>query len=581
MMARFLTVIVTALVATAAFGEDPIRIEGPEQGHLSDKFPDGGLPPLGGVQNFQVFRACREAAFGDDGKGWTYNHHVDIACWKGRLYVAWENGQKDEDTFPAREVLASSADGISWSKPTELFPIGLTNTLRMDFYHAKNGKMLAIAARRVVFGKMTNATQGGVVVRELRDDGSLGPVFTLIASPATPPGVDSFQKSGDSAFVEACSELLADHTFLEEQDGGALLANQHMQPYENAPADFGKAFCFFHRPDGTLVGICKKGYVVTSRDDGATWDGPTKLQQFKAGTAKEWIQQIGNGQFIWTHDPFPANRYPLVMLTGNDGVTFRDMRVVHGEVPRQRYAGLDKNIGPQYVRGISAWTSDGSRSDRAIWLAYSVNKEDIWVSRIPLPIVADAAGAVDDEFANFSGGRIIPGWNTYCPKWTDVSVSRGNLRLEDHDPYDYALAQRVFPALSKVTVESDVTAKHLGPRDLEIELWSEFGDVRPVRIDLESDGDIVAAGKAVGRYSLDRFSRFRIDADAGAGSFDLSIDGGSPIHLKFEQSAGSLDRIVFRTGAYRGLPVRGDEIKPGTDRPTESSEYLIGYLRLK
>jgi hypothetical protein len=48
--------------------------------------------------------------------------------------------------------------------------------------------------------------------------------------------------------------------------------------------------------------------------------------------------------------------------------------------------------GPQYVRGISEWSSDGSWKDDAMWVAYSVNKEDVWVSRIPIPIGGGGGG---------------------------------------------------------------------------------------------------------------------------------------------------------------------------------------------
>ncbi len=585
-MGRLLILLVAMVVAVPALAEDPIRIEGSEQQKLTGKFPDGGLPPVVGVENFEVFRACRDLAYATDGKGWTYNHHVDLACWKGRLYVAWENGQKDEDTYPAHEVISSSGDGVSWSVPREIFPVGLSNTLRMDFYLAKNGRMLLIAARRVVFERITDVTEGGVVVREMLGDGSMGPISTLIKSPEASKGPAYFGESTDAGFRKACEQLLADHTFLEEQDGGALLGDGRMKPYEDAASDFGKAFCFFHRPDGTLVGICKKGYVVTSKDEGITWDGPTQLQDFQAGTAKEWIQQIPGGkytrgEYIWAHDPFPAERFPLVMMTGTDGVVFRNMRVVHGEVPRQRYEGLNKNIGPQYVRGLSVWNDDGSRSDNAIWLGYSVNKEDIWVSRIPLPVRADGAGAVDDEFGKFSAGRVVPGWNTYCPKWGDVSVQQGSLSLEDHEPYDYARADRVFADSPAVNVEFEVSAARVGDGDLEIELWNRFGDVRPVRVVLNPDGNISAAGRNVGRYSVGKGVKFKIEANGPGGVFSVSIEGGAAISLNAEGKTDSFDRIVFRTGGYRLLPVRGDEVPGGTDKPVETSAYLIGYLRLK
>jgi hypothetical protein len=422
--------------------------------------------------------------------------------------------------------------------------------------------MLAIAARRVVRGKITDATEGGVVVRELLADHTLGPVYTLIKSPAAPTGPPFFADASDTAFAQACGQLLADHTFLEQQDYGALLGDQRMKPYDGAPSDFGKAFCFFHRKDGTLVGIGKKGWVVQSSDNGLTWSNATKLQQFTAGTAKEWIQQTIDGRFAWAHDPFPVNRFPLAILSGDDGITFRDMCIVHGEVPRQRYAGADKNIGPQYVRGISEWNTDGSRTDPAMWLAYSVNKEDIWVSRIPIPIQAEGTG-----------------WNIYVPKWAEVSVDGSDadkqVRLEDHDPYDYARADRVFPPSSKITAEFEVMPKHLGPRDLEIELWGEFDDARPARIVLNPDGNIEIAGAEVAQCSIGQWMKFQINADATSGEFGVSINGAPAIHFKFLDKTNLLDRLVFRTGQYRLLPIRGNEIPAGSDRPAESSEYLV------
>ncbi len=75
-------------------------------------------------------------------------------------------------------------------------------------------------------------------------------------------------------------------------------------------------------------------------------------------------------------------------VTSSDGVNFADMRMIQGELPIQRYAGLHRSIGPQYVRGISHWADDGSRTDNAIWLVYSMNKEDIWVSCVPLALTS-------------------------------------------------------------------------------------------------------------------------------------------------------------------------------------------------
>src|SRR5439155_14191141 len=97
---------------------DPILIiEGDEQAKVDPNLPDAGLPPAVGVQSFQVFRASRDVPEMSDRKGWTYHHHVDMAAWRGRLYVAWNSCERDEDVWPSRELYSTSTDGRAWSEP--------------------------------------------------------------------------------------------------------------------------------------------------------------------------------------------------------------------------------------------------------------------------------------------------------------------------------------------------------------------------------------------------------------------------------------------------------------------------------
>ena len=116
-------VLLLMLVAAAtATPQDALRIDGPEQGKLDLSLPDGGLPLAVGVWNIEVFRATRTAPGLADGKGWADNHHVDMACWKGRIDASCISREKDEDVWPWHELYSTSADGEHWSAPGELFP---------------------------------------------------------------------------------------------------------------------------------------------------------------------------------------------------------------------------------------------------------------------------------------------------------------------------------------------------------------------------------------------------------------------------------------------------------------------------
>lgn len=392
-------ILITLLAATAN-AADVLQVLGPEQASLNMSLPDGGLPPMPGVKNIEVFHASREAPDLNGGNGWTYNHHVDLAEWKGRLYLAWDSCEKDEDVGISRELYSTSSDGEHWSRPAELFPKGLSMAMRMYFFRAPSGRMLAIAGLRTSPDTTNEAKKGAMLVREILADHTLGTVYTLRpssdAAPATIPA--NYSTSTDRGFIDACNQLLANKPFLEQQDYGRLLGERRMKWHDvnTWPADepsrphfanrFGKAMAFYHRQDGALVALMKWGWVMLSTDEGETWSPPTRPPTLVAGMAKAWGQRTSDGRYALVYNPHLEQRYPLVMVDGDDGITFKNMRVIHGQTEPMRYPGLYKVLGPQYVRGISEWSSDGSRNDKSMWIAYSVNKEHIWVSRVPIPV---------------------------------------------------------------------------------------------------------------------------------------------------------------------------------------------------
>jgi hypothetical protein len=378
---------------------EPIRITGLESVKLDFSRTDGGLELASGVETFVVFRADRENPKLSDGMGWTYHHHPDIACWQGRMYVGWDSCEVDEDTWPSRELYSTSTDGKKWAPPAELFPQGVSLPLRMYFFLAPNGRMLVIAGLRENLDKTSERKKGSLVVREIYKDHKLGEVFTL-RPPQTkienqPP---LFDTSKDTGFILACQQLLADHLYLEQQDYGKLLDPKDRMKWHDPnnwtgdeqllkdAYNFGGGMCFYKRADGALVSISKRRWVTVSEDGGKTWpQQPVRPSTLITNMGKVWGQQVPDGRYILVYDPDLKIRYPLAIVTGDDGITFGNMQVIHGLLGERRYPGLHKSPGSSYIRGLSKWNNDGSFKDDAVWFVYSVNKEDIWVSRLPWP----------------------------------------------------------------------------------------------------------------------------------------------------------------------------------------------------
>ncbi len=428
MKTLFYILAVTAVLSTAraADADDLIRIDAPELAKMDFSRTDGGLEPVAGLRTFVLLRADKERPELSDSRGWTYHHHPDLACWKGRLYAAWSSNERDEDTGMSRELYRTSADGEHWSELAELFPPGVSTPLRMYFFHAPNGRMLAIAGLRTDSEKTDERTKGPLVVREIKADHTLGEVFTLRPPAEESTGLEvgatvalspqnlqsgtgvqlpsqhegrppMFDTAKDAGFVEACRQLLADRLFLEQQDYGRLLPPGERIKWHDPEAwigdetvkknamEFGRAMCFFRRADGALVAVGKKSWMTVSHDNGQTWEQPVKSQSLVTGMGKVWAQRLADDRYVIVYDPHEKLRFPLVLLTSRDGVTFNGPpRVVHGELPALHYPGKNKSPGASYIRGLSMWSDDGSRGADALWLLYSVNKEEIWISRVPL-----------------------------------------------------------------------------------------------------------------------------------------------------------------------------------------------------
>jgi hypothetical protein len=157
-----------------------------------------------------------------------------------------------------------------------------------------------------------------------------------------------------------------------------------------------KAFCWYRLPDQRIVGLWKNNYMAVST--GSDWipaqvPDPTQVKSFRWHPgAKVWGERTADGRFAiigCASDGDTQRRWPLAAAVSEDGLNYTTpFLAIAGDMPPQRYEndpGDDKNCGPQYVRGISPGNGHPPGTD--LWLAYSMNKEDVWVASLPTPIV--------------------------------------------------------------------------------------------------------------------------------------------------------------------------------------------------
>lgn len=220
-----------------------------------------------------------------------------------------------------------------------------------------------------------------------------------------------------------------------------------------------------------------------------------------------------------------------------------------------------------------------------------MNKEDIWVSRIPVPVRHAVTGPVHDTFDALPAGGPIPDWNISNPLWAPVRVAafpsdrNKSLELSDRDPYDYARAVRVFQEGTLATVSFKVLAKQNDSGRLEIELLDRYAN-RPVRLMFTDGGHLEAAngGKTVSlcSYSPDRWYDVRIESNTKRDSYSVWIDGKpAMLNARFAESVLSVERISFRTAAYRPNPSRQtdpEKILDDLPHPDDPDREAVFYI---
>ena len=561
---------------TLLFSQDSVFYSGHTLSNVD--YHHGQLSLARGVHNIQVMRVSREHPETADGFGWTYSHAPNLAFWNNTFFLQYLSDSIGEHIPPSHTLLLTSEDGYHWDKPLVAFPAypipdgtskegvdavakGLTAVMhqRMGFYVSQENRLLMLGYYGICLHRKDSPNDGkgiGRVVREILQDGSLGPVYFIRYNQGQKAIADRhpyFTESKDEGFVAACREILQNPLLLqqwnEESDRDDPIIPQH-EKY--------RAFCYYHLPDGRVVGLWKHALFEISSDGGKTWNHVRRAPGFVTKNAKIWGQATGDGKFVTVYNPSEF-RWPLALSVSTNGLEYNNLLLVNGEITTMRYGGNYKSYGPQYVRGIQE--GNGNPPDGYLWLTYSMNKEDIWVSRVPVPICHKETGPLDENFVAVPIGEMPEGWNIFSPSRAQVKIEQREgihyLALRDKDPFDYAKAQRLFPASAEGAIEFSLMAGQNDHGTLHVELQDGEGTaaIRMV-LDPEHGVSVKDGYRMSGLMSYEPWSlyNFRIEFNASSRLYKVFVNGELRKTMNFFAPVHSLERIVFRTGEVRHLP---------------------------
>ncbi len=574
---QLLTVAAGCFLLAPVNAQDRIHYTGTELSNPNHH--DGQLSPVVGVHNIQTMRACRRYdLYSSNGNGWTYNHQPMMAYWKGKFYMHYLSDAVDEHVPPSCTLLQTSADGYTWTAPEVLFPVyhltdGTTKDgsvvaknmdavmhQRVGFYVSKSGKLIAMGHYGICLHPKDDPNDGngvGRVVREINEDGTFGPIYFIYYNHAfneKNTNYPYYTKSKDKAFRQACDEILANPLYrmqwVEEAD--------RQDPILPLKEEY-KAFCWYTLPDGRIACLWKHALTSISSDGGNTWEQPIgRAKGFVNSNAKIWGQRLSDGSYATVYNPSEF-RWPLAISLSKDGLEYTTLNLIHGEVPMMRYCGQYKSFGPQYVRGIQE--GNGTPSDGNLWVTYSVNKEDMWVARVKVPVQQHASSHANEDFASFHSLADLDMWNLYSCVWAPVSLEQKEgttwLTLKDKDPFDVAKVERKIPNTKELSVEFDLMAEQNDHGTLQIEFVDEDGTAC-ARLDLTPEGEFRSKGGArygkVLMYEPGKRYHVKVDVSVTNRNSVVYVNGEKKATRMLFAPVSSIERIVFRTGERRHYP---------------------------
>lgn len=595
--------LLSVLAISSVKAQDTVRYTGKTL--VNADYHHGQLSPVMGVHSIQTFRANREHPELAENFGWTYNHAPMLAYWNNKFYVEYLSDKVGESIPPGQTLLQSSKDGYTWAKPEVVFPVyriadgttkaGRTDVAkdldavmhqRMGFYVSTRNVFLVLGFYAISFDAKDDPNDGngiGRAVREIKADGTYGPIYFIHYNPGYSEKntrYPLYTRSKSKAFVEACKELLGNKLMTQQWNEEA----DRKDPLITLQKQY-KAFCYYHLPDGRVVGLWKNALTAISNDNGKSWpENASRAPGFVNSNAKIWGQKTADGNYATVYNP-SEYRWPLAISTSKNGLEYTNLLLVNGEITPMRYGGNYKSYGPQYVRGIEE--GNGKPADGKLWVTYSMNKEDIWVSSIPLPVNEKASQHVNDDFGKLAKGKELELWNIYSPLWAPVKVENGTLVLKDKDPFDYAKAERLFPAVRKVITSFSVTPKQNDHGLLEIELQDAKG-MASVRLTFDTAGTISAkAGaryKNFMKYTAGETYDIKLKLDAFTRFYTITVNGKEVLTSLAFQPVAEVSRVVFRTGDVRRFPdvdTPADQTYdlPNAGESAKEAIYSIKYLK--
>ena len=368
-MRYIIPLLLLGLTAPLAFADPPIHLA---DGLLDLQQADGlGLETIEGSQTL-LYKATE--------KTHKFSHHANLVVFQEKLFMTWSNGLVDEDSPGQRILMSWSADGETWKPPQVLTGekheicvaagFHVSDETLVAYFTVTGGTnfhpdtaLYAIHSRDGVHWSGRQRITSGFYIEGPRP---LANGRLLIAGEYVDPSRAERRMriltSDDPSGLGSWKEVLLtppDLMVFGYTEPGLFLTDKGKQ-----------ATLLFRNYSGTL-------YASTSRDNGHNWSVP-EITNYPDSTARIAAGNLpsGDAYIINNASATQFDRRQLVIGLSRDGLLFDRAFLVRSEPTSMRFEGKHKLDGWQYPHAL-AWK-------RHFYVAYTINKEDVGITRIPL-----------------------------------------------------------------------------------------------------------------------------------------------------------------------------------------------------
>ena len=310
-------------------------------------------------------------------------HHPNISVLRDRLCVTWSNGLQSEDFNGQRVLWSTTGDGIHWEKPRTLVPDpdgedGPLCAVTTGVYDSGDALVAYYSAMKR--GNPAHPNHISTVYAVSSEDGrNWGTPRKIIEGffIEKPRPLPSGRLLLNGQFPDASTCLL----YSDSRDGMSGWKAASIAPFPDFKGGFPEPNWFI-RKDGSIVMFFRANgvpwlYASISNDNGAVYSAPERTN-FPSTGSRMAVGNLPDGRAFCIWNPsVKFGRNPLVLSLSDDGANFRSAYVLRGEPTRRKLKGTHKADGWQYA-SATVWRN-------ALWVVYSVNKEDVVVSSINLP----------------------------------------------------------------------------------------------------------------------------------------------------------------------------------------------------